>query len=64
MRGFFWMGVSTVGNLCFQIDWACLLVGSKFSVFALCCFVFEGNFPSTIKATGGGLYSSLNSSDL
>ena len=24
-----------------------LIVGSKFTVFALLCFVFEGNFPST-----------------
>ena len=34
-------------NLHFKIDWASLLVGSKFTVFALCCFVFEGYFPST-----------------
>ena len=31
----------------FKIDWASLIVGSKFTVFALFCFVFEGNFPST-----------------
>ena len=31
----------------FKIDWACLIVGSKFTVFALFYFVFEGNFPST-----------------
>ena len=31
----------------FQIDWASLIVGSKFIVFALFYFVFEGNFPST-----------------
>ena len=35
------------GNLCFKIDWASLIVGSKFTVFALFYFVFEGNFPST-----------------
>ena len=34
-------------NLCFQIDWASLIVGSKFTVFALFYFVFVGNFPST-----------------
>ena len=34
------------GNLRFKIDWASLTVGSKFTVFALCYFVFEGNFPS------------------
>ena len=31
----------------FKIDWARLIVGSKFTVFALIYFVFEGNFPST-----------------
>ena len=31
----------------FKIDWASLIVRSKFTVFALFCFVFEGNFPST-----------------
>ena len=31
----------------FKIDWASLIVGSKFTVFALFDFVFEGNFPST-----------------
>jgi len=31
----------------FKIDWASLIVGSKFNVFALLYFVFEGNFPST-----------------
>ena len=35
------------GNLRFKIDWPSLIVGSKFTVFALFCFVFEGNFPST-----------------
>ena len=31
----------------FKIDLASLIVGSKFTVFALLYFVFEGNFPST-----------------
>ena len=31
----------------FKVDWATLVVGSKFSVFALFYFVFEGNCPST-----------------
>ena len=31
----------------FKIDWASLIVGSKFTVFALFYFVFESNFPST-----------------
>ena len=34
------------GNLRFKIDWASLIVKSKFTVFALFYFVFEGNFPS------------------
>ena len=37
----------------FQIDWASLIVGSKFTVFALFSFVLEGNFPST---SSRGLY--------
>ena len=35
------------GNLRFKIDWASLIVGTKFTVFALFYFVFEGNSPST-----------------
>ena len=31
----------------FEIDWATLIVGRKFTVFALFYFVFEGNFPRT-----------------
>jgi len=34
----------------FKIDWASLIVGSKFTVFALFYFVFGGNFPSTVQA--------------
>ena len=40
-------GLSTEGNLRFKIDWVSLIVGSKFTVFALFYFVLEGNFPST-----------------
>ena len=32
------------GNVRFKIDWASLIVGGKFTVFALFYFVFEGNF--------------------
>ena len=39
------------GNLRFKIDWASLIVGKKFTVFALFCFVFEGNFQ--VQAPGG-----------
>ena len=42
------------GNLRLKIDWASLIVGSKFTVFALLYFVFEGNFP--ISSPLGGLY--------
>ena len=38
---------STEGNLRFKIDCASFIVGSKFTVFTLFYFVFEGNFPST-----------------
>ena len=40
-------GLSTEGNWPFKIDWASLIVESKFTVFALFYFVFEGSFPST-----------------
>ena len=33
--------------MCFEINWTILIVGSKFTVFALFYFVFEGSFPST-----------------
>ena len=39
------------GNLRFKIDWASLIVGSKFTVFALFYFVLEGNFQ--VQALGG-----------
>ena len=47
-------GLSTEGNLRFKVDWASLIVRSKFTVFALFYFVFEGNFPSTSPEGGGG----------
>ena len=37
-------GLSTKGNLRFKINWASVIVGSKFTVFALFYFS-EGNFP-------------------
>ena len=40
-------GLYTEGYLSFKIDWASLLVGSKFTILALFYFVFEGNFPRT-----------------
>ena len=47
------MGLSTEGNLRLKIDWASLIVGSKFTIFALFYFVFEGNFQ---EQASGGLY--------
>ena len=35
------------GNLRFEIDWASLIVGIKFTVFALFYSVFEDNFSIT-----------------
>ena len=32
------------GNLHFKIDWASLIVGRKFTGFALFYFVFDSNF--------------------
>ena len=40
------------GNVRFIIDGASLIVGSKFTVFALFYFAFEGNFPSTSPPRG------------
>ena len=41
-------------HLHFKIDWASLIVGIKFSVFALFYFVFEGNFQ--VQAPGGLIF--------
>ena len=38
----------------FKIDCASLIVGSKFTVFALFYFVFEGNFE--VQAPGGLIF--------
>ena len=42
----------------FKLDWASLIVGRKFTVFALFYFVFEGNFQVQAPPPegGGGLY--------
>ena len=39
------------GYLWREIDWASLIVERKFTVFALCYFVFEGDF--RVQAPGG-----------
>ena len=48
---FKFVDVSTKGNLRFKIDQASLIVGGKFTVFALFHFLFEGNFH--VQAPGG-----------
>ena len=42
------------GNLRFKIDWASLIVGRKFTVFALFYFVFESNFQ--VQVPGGLIF--------
>ena len=42
------------GILRFKIDWASLIVGRKFTLFALFYFVFEDNFRA--QGPPGGLY--------
>ena len=44
----------------FKIDWASLIVGSKFTILALFYFVFEGNFPSTSPREGLYLEGQFN----
>ena len=43
-RAYILRGLSTEGNLRFKIAWASLVVGTKFTVFALIYFGFEGDF--------------------
>ena len=53
LRGVVLEGLIYRGEICvFKIDWASLIVGSKFTDFSLFYFVLEGNFPST---SPGGL---------
>ena len=54
----------------FKIDWASLIVGSKFTVFALFYSAFEGNFPRTsprglyLEGRFNGGFSGLGGSHL
>ena len=41
-------------NLRFKISWASLIVGRKFTVFALFSLEFEGNFQ--VQAPGGLIF--------
>ena len=47
MRGLYSEGLFYGGKFAFQNRFGSLIVGGKFTVFALFYFVFEGNFPST-----------------
>ena len=47
-------GLFTKENLRFKIDFASLIIGRKFTVFALFYFVLEGNFQ--VQAHRGGAY--------
>ena len=51
---YIWRGLSMEGHLRFKIDWASLIVGKKFTIFALFYFVFEGNFQ--VQAPGGLIF--------
>ena len=56
LKGLLFRGAFLQREICIlkSIGLASLLVGSKFTIFALFYFVFEGNFPST--SPQGGLY--------
>ena len=45
------------GNWRFKIDWASLIVGSKFPVFAFFHFVFGGSLEGFLRYQFGGLIS-------
>ena len=45
MEGLIFGGAYLRREICrFKIDWASLIVGRKFTIFALFYYVFEGNF--------------------
>ena len=50
----FLRGLSMEGNLPFKINWANLIVGRQFTVFALFSLEFEGNFQ--VQAPGELLF--------
>ena len=43
------------GNLRFKINWASLMFGRNFTVFALFYFVFEGKFQVRGLISGGAI---------
>ena len=54
LTAYFWTGLYSEGNLRLKIDSASLIVGRKFTVFALFYFVLEGNFQ--VLAPGGLIF--------
>ena len=44
LRAYFWRGLHLEANLRFKIDWASLIVGSEFTVFALFYFDLRAIF--------------------
>ena len=50
-------GLYSDENLHFKTDWASLIVGSKFTVFALFYSVLEGNFPSSTSPRGAFIWT-------
>ena len=52
----FLRGLSTEGNLRFKIDWASLIAGSKFIVFALLCFTLYMRAIFQVQAPGGLIF--------
>ena len=57
MSGLFLEGLIYGGKFTFQIDWASLIVGKKFTAFVLFYFEYEGNFQVQAPPPGGaGLY--------
>ena len=56
LRDLYSEGLSTEGQLRFKIDWASLIVGMKFTIFALFYFVFEGNFQVQARRVGGLIF--------
>ena len=51
---YFWRGLSKEGNLCFQIDWASLRAGGKFTV--LLCFTLYLEAMFQVQAPEGLIF--------
>ena len=56
----FLRGISTEGNLCLKIDWASLIVGSKFTVFALFLILYIWGSEKFFGGTGPPLSKGLD----